>query len=203
MEYVARSDRIWATQVVIDDRHAEGCLDPRRVTAHQVSRSVGKPVREGRVAGAVRLSLVGQLAPRGQCVVVVRERLVRPRGRDLLTDGAVQRGDDAGEVLRVEQRVATGGDRADGGRGHRLRGTGPRHDQRIGHDQTAEVERVPQVTQDVGRKARRSPGGIPVRVGDERAHHTAHTGADGVFERRQIRLLQLGECGAHARQGRV
>ena len=178
-------------------------MDARRVTAHQVSRTVGKPVRERRMAGAVRFSLVGQLAPRGQRLVVVHERLVRPRRRELSADGAVQRGDDAGEVLRVQQRVASGGDRAYGGGGHRLRGTGPRHDERVGYDETAEVERVPQVAQDVGRKARRPPSGIPVRIGHERAHHTAHAGADGVLERGQVRLLQLGECGAHARQGRV
>ena len=133
----------------------------------------------------------------------MREGLVRAGRRDLGADGAVQRSDHAREVLRVEQRVAPGGDRAYSGRGHRLCGTGPGHDERIGHHEAPEVERVPQVAQNGRREARRSPGGIPVRVGHERAHHTAHPGADGIFERSDIHLLKVGAGGAHARQGRV
>src|SRR3989449_3472632 len=53
--------------------------------------------------------------------------------------------------------------------------------------------RVPQVAQNGRREARRSPGGIPVRVGHERAHHTAHPGADGIFERSDIHLLERSE----------
>src|SRR5256886_8608226 len=59
------------------------------------------------------------------------------------------------------------------------------------------------MAQNVRREARGSPGGIPVRVGYERAHQAPHTGADGVLEWSHIHLLQLGEGGAHARQGRV
>src|SRR2546430_2052114 len=129
-----------------------------------MSRTVGKPVREGRVVREAWLPLVRQLRPRGERGVVMREGLVRAGRRDLGAHGAVQRSDHAREVLRVEQRVAPGGDRAYSGRRHRLRGAGPGHDERIGHHETAEVERVPQVAQNDGREARRSPRGIPVRV---------------------------------------
>ena len=93
VEHASRSDRIWATHVIIDDRHAGRSADRRWLAAHQMRRTVGEAVRERRMTREVRLALVGPVRPRRQCVVVVRERLVRPGGRDVATDGAVERRD--------------------------------------------------------------------------------------------------------------
>src|SRR2546422_11630967 len=64
-EYVPRSDGVRSPDVVVDDRHGERRADDRRVTAHQVRRTVGETFGEGAVRGEVGLSLVGPAAPRG------------------------------------------------------------------------------------------------------------------------------------------
>jgi hypothetical protein len=97
------------------------------------------------MGGEVGRALVGKVAPRGERRVVVRERLVRPRGGDVAADGVVERGDHAAEVVRVEQGVAAGRDGLDRGRRHGLRRARARHDERVGHDQPAEVECVTEV----------------------------------------------------------
>src|SRR6266566_1157396 len=165
-----------------------------------MGRAVGEPVGEGRVRGEVGPALVRAGVPRRAGLLVAAQRLVRPRHRDRRADGPIERANDALELVRVQQGVAPRRHGGHAGVRDRLDGARPCHDQRVGHDQAAEVERVAEMPEDHGREARGPPGGVPIRIGDERAHDARHGGADRRLERRKIHSLELRRGCGHARQ---
>ena len=189
LEHVTRRDGVRPAHVVIDDRDCQGPGDARRIAADQMSGAVGEAVGERRMVHEIGLPLIGEITPRGEGPCVPGERVVGPRSRYVGTDRGIERLHDALKVIRVEQRVTSGRHRAHCGGRHRLRGAGPRHDQRVGYDQPGEVESASQIPQDNLREAGRAARRIPLRIGDERAHHTSDAGAHRMPERCPVHLL--------------
>ena len=130
--------------------HAERGAEPWRILAVEQQRPRRQSVGERAVGGEVGFALVRAATPPRRRLVAMGQRFVGAGPRDRGPHRPVERFRHGPEVLRVEQRVASGGDRGHGRRRLGFPRRRPRHDEGVRDDEPREPERLAQVTQDDG-----------------------------------------------------